>query len=90
MPTMSDPNDPYTSKIYLGDSHDKPLSVQGGPCPTGECHRYSSHCGRCGGCSGYQGHHFAYCKVTRTDREFHFCCPDDCELGGHDADSAVL
>lgn len=82
MPTMSDPNDPYASKVYLGESHNKPLSVQGGPCPTGLCHSRASHCGRCGVCSGYQGCYFAYCSVTKTDREFHFCCPDDCELEG--------
>lgn len=87
MPTMSDPSDEYTSKVYLGESHNKPLSVQGGPCPTGHCHSRSSHCGRCGGCSSYQGHYFKHCSVTKTDREFHFCCPDNCEL--EDKDNAT-
>lgn len=27
-----------------------------------------------------QGHYWKFCKVTRTLREFHFCCPGDCEL----------
>ena len=39
-------------------------------------------CGRCNNVTGNsnQGHYWAYCKVTATMREFHFCCPDDCEL----------
>lgn len=87
MPTMSDPSYPHNSKVYLGESHTKPLSVQGGHCPTGGCHSRSSHCGRCGGCSSYQGHYFKHCSVTKTDREFHFCCPDHCEL--EDKDNAT-
>lgn len=27
-----------------------------------------------------QGHYWAYCKVTKTMRDFHMCCPDNCEL----------
>jgi hypothetical protein len=27
-----------------------------------------------------QGHYWAYCKVTKTTRDFHMCCPGDCEL----------
>jgi hypothetical protein len=40
-------------------------------------------CGRCNKPTGNnsQGHYWAYCKVTRTIREDHFCCPNDCELG---------
>lgn len=39
-------------------------------------------CGRCGQWTGNtnQGHYWAFCKNTRTDRVFHFCCPGDCEL----------
>lgn len=39
-------------------------------------------CARCGKHTGNatQGHYWAYCKVTGETREFHFCCPDDCEL----------
>jgi hypothetical protein len=42
-------------------------------------------CGRCGHHTGNssQGHYWAFCKVTRGIREFHFCCPDGvhgCEL----------
>lgn len=33
-----------------------------------------------------QGHYWAWCSVTRTVREFHFCCPGDCAL---EAPSAV-
>ncbi len=58
-----------------------PLATQGpnDNCKSG-CHIYAWHCGRCGGCSGYQGHHWSHCKVTGTVREFHMCCPDNCEL----------
>jgi hypothetical protein len=39
-------------------------------------------CGRCNNCTGdnNQGHYWGYCKVTKTMRDFHFCCPGDCEL----------
>lgn len=39
-------------------------------------------CGRCGHHTGNsnQGHYWRLCKVTKTMREFHQCCPDDCEL----------
>ena len=39
-------------------------------------------CARCGKHTGNstQGHYWAFCKVTRTKREFHQCCPGDCEL----------
>jgi hypothetical protein len=41
-----------------------------------------SWCGRCNKVTGNntQGHYWAYCKVTGTNRDFHFCCPDDCQL----------
>lgn len=40
-------------------------------------------CSRCGRHTGNatQGHYWAWCKVTWEKREFHFCCPDRCELG---------
>lgn len=40
-------------------------------------------CGRCEQHTdnGNQGHYWAYCSVTKTVRDFHFCCPGDCELG---------
>lgn len=40
-------------------------------------------CARCGHHTGnsHQGHFWAFCKVTRSIREPHFCCPGDCELG---------
>lgn len=39
-------------------------------------------CGRCGHHTGNgtQGHYWSFCKVTGKREEFHFCCPDDCEL----------
>lgn len=39
-------------------------------------------CGRCGHHTGNstQGHYWAFCKVTKTRRDFHQCCPGDCEL----------
>lgn len=39
-------------------------------------------CARCERDTGNnnQGHYWAYCKVTKTRREFHFCCPGDCAL----------
>jgi hypothetical protein len=58
-----------------------PIATQGpnDNCKSG-CHNYAYHCGRCGGCSGYQGHYYLHCSVTLTPREFHQCCPDNCEL----------
>ena len=39
-------------------------------------------CARCGRHTGdsNQGHYWSYCKVIADTREFHFCCPDGCEL----------
>lgn len=39
-------------------------------------------CPRCEQLTGNttQGHFWAFCKVTGKDREFHMCCPGDCEL----------
>lgn len=39
-------------------------------------------CARCDKATGNnsQGHYWKWCKVTRDYREFHFCCPDACEL----------
>lgn len=47
-------------------------------------------CGRCGKHTGnsHQGHYWSMCKVwlkqgrglNESMRDFHFCCPDDCEL----------
>lgn len=39
-------------------------------------------CGRCGHHTGnsHQGHYWSFCAVTRTQREFHFCCPGNCQL----------
>jgi hypothetical protein len=39
-------------------------------------------CGRCSGHvdNGHQGHYWKFCQVTKSLREFHFCCPDACEM----------
>jgi len=39
-------------------------------------------CVRCNQVTGNtnQGHFWAFCKVTGTMRDFHFCCPDNCQL----------
>ena len=42
-------------------------------CP--RCHHHTGN--------SSQGHYWAFCKVTRTARDFHLCCPDPaygCEL----------
>lgn len=50
--------------------------------PDGQC--TCLVCSKCGHHTGnsHQGHYWRACKVTGTDREFHFCCPDACELEG--------
>lgn len=39
-------------------------------------------CGRCKSATNNtsQGHYWRLCKVTGGKRQFHFCCPGDCEL----------
>ena len=39
-------------------------------------------CARCGHHTGNstQGHWWRLCSVTHSARDFHFCCPGDCEL----------
>lgn len=39
-------------------------------------------CGRCQKTTGNntQGHYWRWCKITGSMRDFHFCCPDDCQL----------
>jgi hypothetical protein len=58
-----------------------------GPCDAPDATRYPGGCtcivcARCGNHTGNsnQGHYWAHCKVTKTKREFHLCCPGDCEL----------
>lgn len=56
------------------------------PCPSpyadGSCRHLT--CGRCRQHTdnSSQGHYWSYCKVTKSMREHHFCCPGDCELEG--------
>ncbi len=60
-------------------------------CPDGhtymEFHSLGMVCARCNEHTGnsHQGHFWSYCKVTRTIRSPHFCCPDNCELEATDA-----
>ncbi len=43
------------------------------------CPRCKEHTG-----NSHQGHDWSWCKVTGAYREFHFCCPDGCELESTD------
>lgn len=47
-------------------------------------------CARCNHHTGNtnQGHWWAFCKVTRRNERFHFCCPDDCELLADNGDAS--
>lgn len=53
--------------------------------PAGGPITYVCRCGICGRCGRHTGnatqrHYWARCKVTKTMRDFHFCCPGNCEL----------
>lgn len=61
-------------------------AMQYGASPTmldGQCRcMVCAHCGHHTG-NSHQGHFWAYCRVTASIRDFHFCCPDEeygCEL----------
>lgn len=43
-------------------------------------------CSRCGRHTGNatQGHYWSYCEVSKTRRDFHLCCPGDCELAAEE------
>lgn len=58
---------------------------------TGQCGSQGVHCGRCGVCSGWQGCYTSMCNLTTDDipGEFHFCCPDDCELAARIAEEGT-
>lgn len=47
-----------------------------------EWHTLGYLCARCGEHTGnnHQGHYWRWCKVTGTLRDFHMCCPGNCEL----------
>lgn len=50
-------------------------------------------CSRCGKHTGNntQGHYWSFCSVTATLRDYHFCCPENCELeSGYDCDGPAL
>lgn len=54
----------------------KPASWDGqGGCTCVVCSRCDRHTG-----NGNQGHYWAYCSATKEVREYHFCCPSQCEL----------
>lgn len=54
---------------------DQPASYVDGHCRCMVCARCGHHTG-----NSHQGHYWSYCAVTGTKRDFHFCCPGDCEL----------
>jgi len=51
------------------------VSMVDGRCRCTICPRCNHHTG-----NAHQGHYFAWCRITQSDRVFHFCCPGDCEL----------
>lgn len=63
-----------------GSECDAPADTFPSRAPDGSCRCVV--CGRCDHHTGNsnQGHYWAFCDVTRTTREFHYCCPGDCEL----------
>jgi hypothetical protein len=71
-------------KGTAGLSEAEALSDCPSPYRDGTCRHLT--CGRCKQHTNNssQGHYWAYCKVTKTKREFHFCCPGDCELERND------
>lgn len=68
-----------------------------GPCDATDPPTYSDGrcrcvvCARCGKHTGNsnQGHFWAFCKVTKGMRDFHLCCPGDCELEALTPDSVA-
>lgn len=87
-PVYAEPHEART--IHLPEMPPIPTRVEGCDAPDGPVY-YDPHrgvtcrcivCGRCGHHTGNsnQGHYWAFCHVTRKTEEFHFCCPDDCEL----------
>lgn len=75
---MSFPNLPDLVVPDCDAPEPRPVYIQ----PDGSVVCRCTVCGRCGHHTGNsnQGHYWSHCSVTRTLREFHFCCPDDCEL----------
>jgi len=76
---MESPNKPLGQTLRDGtfsvcDSPQPPSQTQDGTCRCMICSRCKHHG------NNNQGHYWAWCEVTRTNRAFHFCCPDDCEL----------
>lgn len=71
--------DPLAQVIARGCDHATPSVYAYGD---GSYHCRCMVCGRCGHHTGNtsQGHYWAFCKVTGTGRDFHFCCDNNCEL----------
>lgn len=70
----------YVIGRLIGSQEDTPCDAEtptmlDGRCRCIVCPRCDHHTG-----NAHQGHHWSYCTVTGTTREFHFCCPGDCEL----------
>ena len=42
-----------------------------------------AHCNKHTG-NSHQGHYWSYCMVTKSVRDFHFCCPTGCSLENDD------
>jgi hypothetical protein len=77
----------YSAGFMDGREDDKLRGRDGSICTAAAPSRIGNTCrcmicGRCGQHTGNanQGHFWAVCKVTETTRDFHHCCPDDCEL----------
>jgi hypothetical protein len=64
----SDPDAPCDAAEFGG----YPSMDGTGRCRCTVCPRCHHHTG-----NSHQGHYWGFCQVTRTVREFHFCCPDE-------------
>jgi hypothetical protein len=70
--------DPGLDQAGDCDAPNRPMYIDGS-CRCLVCARCKHHTG-----NSNQGHWWGYCKVTKTVRAFHFCCPGDCELEASD------
>ncbi len=65
--------DASTPSIYVAGYDDFGNAVY--TCRCVVCARCDHHTG-----NSHQGHFWKMCKVTKSMRDFHFCCPNNCEL----------
>lgn len=61
--------------IAVCDHPSATIDVRTGQCRCVVCARCGQHTG-----NSNQGHYWSWCSVVRHAREFHFCCPGQCEL----------